>query len=132
MTSRISRLFFGLLPARASDFGDSCVAQAPTPLPVGELFSQPRLGRWLSDESLAAHLQNGNSDALTLLFERHSPLVFGIARRILRNDAEAEDAVQQIFLDVFRSIHQFNSEKGKFRTWFLMFGYQRILNSRRA
>ena len=67
-----------------------------------------------------------------MLFERHSGLLFGIARRILRNGAEAEDAVQQVFLDVFRSIHQFDPEKGEFKTWLLMFGYQRILNCRRA
>jgi RNA polymerase sigma-70 factor (ECF subfamily) len=63
----------------------------------------------------------GESDALTVLFERHSPLVFRIARRILRNDAEAEDTVQQVFLDVFRSAEQFEPEKGSFRFWLLMF-----------
>jgi RNA polymerase sigma-70 factor (ECF subfamily) len=39
--------------------------------------------------------------------------------------------VQQIFIDVFRSIHQFDPKKGEFKTWLLMFGYQRILNCRR-
>ena len=71
-------------------------------------------------------------EALTVLFKRHSPLVFGISRRVLRNDAEAEDAVQQIFLDVFRSIHQFNPEKGNFKTWLLMFAYHRTFNCRRS
>ncbi len=65
-----------------------------------------------SDETLAAQLQSGNADALTVLFKRHSPLLFGIARRILSNDAEAEDTVQQIFLDVFRSIQQFDAREG--------------------
>jgi RNA polymerase sigma-70 factor, ECF subfamily len=50
----------------------------------------------------------------------------------LRNGAEAEDAVQQVFVDVFRSIQQFDPEKGKFKTWLLMFAYQRILNCRRT
>ena len=88
--------------------------------------------RFASDEDLAKLLQGGNADALTILFKRHSPLLFGIARRILRNDAEAEDAVQQIFLDVFRSIQQFDCNKGAFKTWLLMFAYQRTFNSRRS
>jgi RNA polymerase sigma-70 factor (ECF subfamily) len=88
--------------------------------------------RFASDEDLAKQLQGGNADALTILFKRHSPLLFGIARRILRNDAEAEDAVQQVFLDVFRSIQQFDREKGAFKTWLLMFAYQRTFNSRRS
>jgi len=88
--------------------------------------------RFSSDEELARQLQSGNADALTVLFKRHSPLLFGIARRILRNDAEAEDTVQQIFLDVYRSIQQFDAEKGPFKTWLLMFTYQRVFNSRRT
>jgi RNA polymerase sigma-70 factor, ECF subfamily len=85
-----------------------------------------------SDEDLAARLQSGNTEALAALFRRHSPLVFGIARRLLRNDSEAEDAAQQIFLDVFRSIHQFDPEKGTFKTWLLMFAYHRTFNCRRS
>lgn len=88
--------------------------------------------RFCSDEELADQLQSGNADALTVLFKRHSPVLFGIARRILRNDAEAEDAVQQIFLDLSVSIHQFDVERGSFKTWLLMFAYHRTFNSRRS
>jgi RNA polymerase sigma-70 factor (ECF subfamily) len=81
---------------------------------------------------LVKDLQGGNADALTVLFERHGAGLFKIARRILRNDADAEDAVQQVFLDVFRSIQQFDPNRGSFKTWLLLFGYQRVLNSRRS
>jgi RNA polymerase sigma-70 factor, ECF subfamily len=133
MSSRIARLVFGLLPARAAELGDACVAEAPVSFPPAKTALLGQLQqKLLSDEALAEHLQSGNADALTVLFERHSPLLFGIARRILRNGTEAEDAVQQVFLDVFRSIQQFDPEKGEFKSWLLMFGYQRILNCRRA
>jgi len=133
MSSRIARLFFDLLPARAAEIGDASIADAlPTaPAPTNGFLGQLRQ-KLLSDEALVEHLQKGHADALRVLFERHSPLLFTIGRRILRNEAEAEDAVQQIFIDVFRSIHRFDPEKGKFKTWLLMFGYQRILNCRRA
>ena len=133
MSSRIARLFFDLLPARAAEFGDACIADGlpAAPTPANGFLGQLRQ-KLLSDEALVEHLQKGNADALRVLFERHSPLLFAIGRRILRNEAEAEDAVQQIFIDVFRSIHRFDPEKGKFKTWLLMFGYQRILNCRRA
>jgi RNA polymerase sigma-70 factor, ECF subfamily len=126
------RLVFGSLPATAAGFDDRACE-------LGSLSvagSGSRLGRLhyplLSDEALISRLQNGNADALTVLFERHSPRLFGIARRILRNDAEAEDAMQQTFLDVFRSIHQFNPDKATFKTWLIMFAYQRIFNHRRS
>lgn len=88
--------------------------------------------RFCSDEELAEQLQSGETDALTILFRRHSAVLFGVARRILRNDADAEDAVQRIFLDVFRSIQQFDPDKGTFKTWLLMFAYHRTFNSRRS
>jgi len=130
MTWRVARLEIeaALVPGTEAPFGR--VSAAP---PVEESsFLSALKQRFCSDEELADQLQSGNAEALAVLFRRHSPLVFGIARRILRSDTEAEDAVQQIFLDVFRSIHQFNLEKGTFKTWLLMFAYHRTFNSRRS
>ncbi len=133
MSSRIARLVFGTPDVPASEFGDACLAELPaSPSVAGPSLLGQLRHRLLSDEALAGHLRNGNADALTVLFERHSALLFAIARRILRNDAEAEDAVQQTFLDVFRSIQQFDPEKASFKTWLLMFAYQRVFNSRRS
>lgn len=94
------------------------------------LFDRVKL-QFRSDEELGILLQAGQADALTVLFERHSALVFRIARGILRDAAEAEDAVQQVFMDVFRGIERFDPRKGTFKTWLLMFVYNRTLNRKR-
>jgi RNA polymerase sigma-70 factor (ECF subfamily) len=57
-------------------------------------------------------------------------LSFRVARRILRNDGEAEETVQQVFLNVYRSIDQFDAQKGPFTTWLLQFAYHRAINRR--
>lgn len=133
MSSRIARLVFGAVPPRTAGLSGACVSDAGTePVPAGISLIGLLRQRFLSDEALARHLQSGNADALTVLFERHASSLFRIARRILRNEAEAEDAVQQIFLDVFRSIQQFDPEKGGFKTWLLLFAYHRISNCRRS
>jgi RNA polymerase sigma-70 factor (ECF subfamily) len=88
--------------------------------------------RILSDEALVRDMQGGSAEVLAVLFERYAPSLYRIGRRILRNDAEAEDAVQQIFLDVFRAIRQFDPAKGSFKTWLMLFAYQRIFNCRRS
>lgn len=85
-----------------------------------------------TDEQLVAKLRAGQADALTVLFERHSPLIFKIARRILRDDGEAEDTVQQVFLDLFRSLAKFDPAKGTFKVWLLMYAYHRALNRKRG
>jgi RNA polymerase sigma-70 factor, ECF subfamily len=132
MSSRIPGLVFGAFSAVAA-FEDASLPEVSATA-VGR--SSSLLGqlqqRLLSDESLVERLRNGNADALTVLFDRHNRLLFGIARRILRNDAEAEDAVQQVFLDVFRSINQFDPDKGGFKSWLMMFAYPRIFNCRRS
>jgi RNA polymerase sigma-70 factor, ECF subfamily len=83
------------------------------------------------DEELIVLLRTGKADALTVLFQRHNALVFRIARRILRDDGEAEDVVQQVFLDLFRSAAKFDPAKGSFKVWLLMYAYHRAINHRR-
>jgi RNA polymerase sigma-70 factor (ECF subfamily) len=130
MTWRVARL--DIEAALASETGSEFERVAVSPPTTEDSFLSLVKRRFCSDEELADQLQSGNADALTVLFKRHSKLLFGIAFRILRNGPEAEDAVQQIFLDVFRSIHQFDPEKGTFKTWLLMFAYHRTFNSRRS
>lgn len=94
-------------------------------------YSPPRL-RMLGDIELVAALRDGCNDALAILFERHSPLVFRIARTIVKDDGEAEETVQQVFFDLFRAISQFNPERGTFKTWMLQFAYHRSFNRRQS
>jgi RNA polymerase sigma-70 factor (ECF subfamily) len=93
-------------------------------------FLSPSLLRSLTDEDLMAALRMGCNDALAVLFERHSPLVFRIARAILRDDGEAEETVQRVFLDVFKAVNQFNPDRGTFKTWLLQYAYHRTLDRR--
>jgi RNA polymerase sigma-70 factor, ECF subfamily len=86
--------------------------------------------RSLGDVEVAAALRDGHDDALAILFERHSALVFHIAKNIVKDDWEAEETVQQVFFDLYRAIQQFNPERGSFRTWMLQFAYHRSINRR--
>jgi RNA polymerase sigma-70 factor (ECF subfamily) len=131
MSPRIARLL-GVLPSLPDSNGAECAADPQVGgLGIGNSLVRYVTLRLKTDEDLVSDLLANESDALTVLFQRHSALVFRIARRILRNDAEAEDAVQQVFLDMFRAAEQFEPEKGSFKSWLLMFAYHRTFNSRR-
>jgi RNA polymerase sigma-70 factor, ECF subfamily len=93
-------------------------------------FLSPSRLRTLTDEDLMAALSVGCNDALAVLFERHSPLVFRIARSILRDDGEAEETVQKVFLDIFRAASQFHPDRGAFKTWLLQYAYHRSIDRR--
>ena len=97
---------------------------------LAALFLSPSRLQTLSDEDLMAALRMGCNDALAVLFERHSALVFRIARAILHDDGEAEETVQRVFLDVFRAVNQFNPDRGSFKTWLLQYAYHRSINRR--
>jgi RNA polymerase sigma-70 factor (ECF subfamily) len=86
--------------------------------------------RNLSDEFLMAHLQAGHADALAVLFDRYHRLVLSIAMKILRDVGEAEDLMQSVFLEIYRSAAQFDPAKGTTKVWILQYAYHRGMNRR--
>ena len=70
----------------------------------------------MSETDLVSALRAGNEDAFDHLIKAHGGRMLRIARRFLRNEEDARDAVQDAFINVFRSIERFQSE-AKLSTW---------------
>lgn len=68
------------------------------------------------DGELAARAATGDSSAFEVLMRRHNRTLFRTARAILRNDAEAEDALQEAYLQAYRALPGFRAE-ARFGTW---------------
>jgi len=85
----------------------------------------------LSDEELMQKATAGRHDVLTILFDRYHRLVFDVAVRIVRDPGEAEDVVQNVFLDVFRAMANFDPRKGILKVWILQYAYHRALHRKR-
>ena len=84
-----------------------------------------------SDEELMEGLCTGAPDALSFLFERYYRLVFSIALKILRDRGEAEDIMQEVFLEIYRAPEKFDPSRGGVKTWILQHAYHRSLNRRK-
>src|SRR5438128_1258379 len=84
----------------------------------------------LSDEGVMEQLRQGHPDALLILFDRFHRLVLNVALRILRDRGEAEDLMQDVFLEIFNKADQFDPAKGSPKTWILQYAYHRSLNRR--
>ena len=84
----------------------------------------------LSDEDVMERLRQGHPDALPILFDRFYRLVLKIALRILRDPGEAEDLMQDVFLEIFNKAAQFDAAKGSTKTWILQYAYHRSLSRR--
>jgi RNA polymerase sigma-70 factor, ECF subfamily len=84
----------------------------------------------MTDEDVMERLRNGDPDALPILFDRFHRLVMKIGLRILRDAGEAEDVMQEIFLEIFNKAGQFDPAKGTAKTWILQYAYHRSLSRR--
>lgn len=68
------------------------------------------------DAELAALIGTGDQQAFVLLVRRYNQRLYRAARSILRDDAEAEDAVQDAWLQAYRAIGQFRAD-ARLSTW---------------
>jgi len=75
-------------------------------------------------------VQAGDAAALGILFERYSRLVLNGAMRILRDRAEAQDLLQNVFLYILRRGCMFDPARGTVASWVLQLTYSRSLNRR--
>jgi RNA polymerase sigma factor (sigma-70 family) len=82
----------------------------------------------LSDEALVALVARGDEDALAELYDRVGRIAYGLALRILRDERHAEDAVQEAFLQVWRSAATFRPERAKASTWVLTLVHRRAVD----
>jgi RNA polymerase sigma-70 factor (ECF subfamily) len=82
----------------------------------------------LSDEAVVALVARGHQTALAELYDRHGRVAFGLAHRVLRDRALAEDAVQEAFLSVWRGAERYVPERGKPSTWIMTLVHRRAVD----
>jgi RNA polymerase sigma factor (sigma-70 family) len=82
----------------------------------------------LSDEALVALVARADDSALAELYDRFGHVAYGLALRVVRDPALAEDAVQEAFLAVWRSAARFVPERAKASTWILTFVHRRAVD----
>ena len=69
-----------------------------------------------SDAQLVARLQQGDDEAFEAVVRTYGGRLLAVARRLLGNDADAQDAVQDAFVRAFKAIHGFE-ERAQLYTW---------------
>jgi RNA polymerase sigma-70 factor (ECF subfamily) len=82
----------------------------------------------LSDEALVLLAARSQQTALAELYDRYGRPAYGLALRVLRDEALAEDAVQEAFLGVWRNASRFVPERGTASTWILTLVHRRAVD----
>lgn len=83
-----------------------------------------------TDMVLAGLARDGHEGAVRVLVQRYNQRLYRLARAVLRNDAEAEDAVQSAYMKAFASLHQFRGA-ARFSTWLTRIALNEALAIRR-
>ena len=98
------------------------------PLAAGEYRVVSRQLAHLSDEALVLLAARSEESALAELYDRYGRAAYGLALRVLRDQALAEDAVQDAFLGVWRTASKFVPERGRASTWILTLVHRRAVD----
>ncbi|MEM7185364.1 MAG: sigma-70 family RNA polymerase sigma factor [Bacteroidota bacterium] len=85
----------------------------------------------LNESTLIQKLQNGDSTALSALYDRYSGALYGVLLRMCKNEPMAQDALQETFLKIWRNCGSYDPEKGKFYTWAYRIARNTALNALR-
>lgn len=80
------------------------------------------------DAELVRRIADGDGDALAQLFDLHSPVVLGLLSRMLGARSEAEEVLQEAFLQVWTQADRYDPARSSARGWILMLARSRALD----
>jgi RNA polymerase sigma-70 factor (ECF subfamily) len=81
-----------------------------------------------ADATLVEAVARGERDALGALYDLHAPIVMGLARKMLRDQAAAEDLVHDVFIEVWQHAAEFDPARGSVRSWIVVRARSRALD----
>ncbi|MFC9804923.1 RNA polymerase sigma factor [Streptomyces griseoaurantiacus] len=97
---------------------------------MSERTAAPQSVRDLPDRILAVRAAEGDEDSFAFLVQRHSRSLLGLARCVVGDSQDAEEAVQDAFLSAWRRLPEYRHH-AEFRTWMYRITVNRCLNMRR-
>src|SRR5690348_18314730 len=78
---------------------------------------------------LVGKVARGDAQAFERVYDEVSAAVYGLARRVVRDPARAEDVTQEVFLDVWRKAPSFDASRGKAKTWVMTIAHRRAVDA---
>jgi RNA polymerase sigma-70 factor, ECF subfamily len=80
------------------------------------------------DPILMARIRSGDERALAALYDRYSQVVYSVALRVLGDTTQAEDILQEIFMQIWRNPQTFDSSRGSLAAWLSVIARHRAID----
>lgn len=71
----------------------------------------------LLEKHIVELLREGNEKAISLLYEHYGDTLYGVALKVVQNEAMAQDVLQESFVKIWKKAHTYDSSKAKLFTW---------------
>src|SRR5689334_5678689 len=84
-----------------------------------------------TDVDLMTGIQAGNPDALSHLYDRYNGILKALILRIIHNDSEADDLLQEVFMEIWNQAKNFSAQKGKPLGWMVTLARRRAIDGLR-
>ena len=107
---------------------ESSVEQTPPRQPVTAVELPPGAP---TDLELMEAIQREESEALSLLYDRYSGILKALILRVIHNDTEADDLLQEIFMEIWNQAKNFSPQKGKPLGWMVTLARRRAIDGLR-
>lgn len=81
-----------------------------------------------NDKATILKLQNKDEDALSKLYDKYAPAIYGVIIRICKDEQHAQNLLQDTFLTIWEKSESYNADKGRFYTWAYRIAKNKTLN----
>jgi RNA polymerase sigma-70 factor, ECF subfamily len=85
-----------------------------------------------SNDDLLVRVGRGDREAFAMLYDQIAPVVYGLARRVVRDAQIAEDVAQETLVEIWRQAPQFDPSKGRATSWVAVITHRRAVDRVRS
>jgi RNA polymerase sigma-70 factor (ECF subfamily) len=98
-------------------------------LTIAHLSLRARMTTSTSLDALITRVAGGDASAFSVLYDQTSAMVYGLALRVVRSEALAEEVTQEVFLQVWRQSSGFDRGRGSAKTWIATLAHRRAVDA---
>lgn len=97
------------------------------PAPSSATFASPR-----TLEELVGAVARGDEESFSELYDRVSPPVYGLVRRVLRDPAQSQEVAQEVLVQVWSTAGRFDPDRARALSWILLLAHRRAIDRVRS